>query len=120
MEYVKFIVFALILFFMIQRILPSKGVRNISTLDLKKELKDKEKEFVDVRTLGEFKGNHISGFVNIPLHQLPQKLNVLTKDKEIVVICQSGMRSNKACKILKKHGFKQVTNVKGGMNAWSN
>lgn len=120
MEYIKYIVFALILFFIVQRMFPTKGVRDISTMELKNELKNINKEFVDVRTPGEFKGNHIRGFKNIPLHQLTQKINGLSKEKEIVVICQSGMRSNKACKILKKHGFKQVTNVKGGMNAWSN
>ena len=42
-----------------------------------------------------------------------------SKEKEIVVICQSGMRSMKATKTLKKLGFKNITNVKGGINAWS-
>ncbi|NRK74194.1 rhodanese-like domain-containing protein, partial [Salmonella enterica subsp. enterica serovar Typhi] len=42
----------------------------------------------------------------------------LSKDKEVVVICQSGMRSQNATKILKKLGFTNVTNVKGGMSAW--
>lgn len=102
------------------RFLPTKGVRNISAADLKNELKDRSnKQFVDVRTPGEFKGNHIRGFKNIPLHQLSNKANELTKEQEIIVICQSGMRSQKASKILKKMGFSKVTNVKGGMNAWS-
>lgn len=43
----------------------------------------------------------------------------LSKEREVVLICQSGMRSNKASKTLKKSGFEKVTNVKGGMNAWS-
>ena len=38
---------------------------------------------------------------------------------EVVVICQSGMRSKQASKLLRKQGFNKVTNVKGGMNAWS-
>ncbi|MGG3924306.1 rhodanese-like domain-containing protein, partial [Geobacillus thermodenitrificans] len=41
-----------------------------------------------------------------------------SKEKEVVVICQSGMRSQKASKWLKKMGFQHVTNVKGGLNAW--
>ncbi|MCA1030741.1 rhodanese-like domain-containing protein [Bacillus timonensis] len=116
MEYVVIILVAL---FIGMRMLPTKGVKNITTAQLKDELKDKNKQFVDVRTVGEFKGNHIRGFKNIPLHQLSQKANELSKDKEVIVICQSGMRSNKASKVLKKQGFKQVTNVKGGMSAWS-
>ncbi|HYK73427.1 MAG TPA: rhodanese-like domain-containing protein, partial [Pseudoneobacillus sp.] len=92
--------------------------RQISTIELKSELTDKNKQFVDVRTPGEFKGNHIRGFKNIPLHVLTQKANELSKDMEVVVICQSGMRSQKATKVLKKLGFTKITNVKGGVSAW--
>jgi rhodanese-related sulfurtransferase len=100
--------------------MPIKGVRNISTAELKNELKDKNKLFVDVRTPGEFKGNHIRQFKNIPLNLLAQKAEKeLSKDKEVIVICQSRMRSGQASKILKKLGYTKVTNVKGGMNAWS-
>jgi rhodanese-related sulfurtransferase len=119
MDYLNYIIFALILIFFITRVFPAKGVRKISTIDLKKELKDKNKQFIDVRTPGEFKANNIREFMNFPLQQLPNKLDQLSKDKEVVVICQSGMRSSNACKVLKKYGFKQITNVKGGMSAWS-
>jgi rhodanese-related sulfurtransferase len=119
MEYLNYIIPAFLVFFLIQKMLPSKGVKQISTTDLKNQLNDKNKQYIDVRTPGEFKGNSIRGFKNIPLHQLANKVNDLSKEKEVVVICQSGMRSNKASKLLKKHGFQQVTNVKGGMSAWS-
>ncbi|WP_286231578.1 rhodanese-like domain-containing protein [Neobacillus mesonae] len=119
MEYVNYILIGLFLILIIRRILPVKGVRQISATELKNELKDKNKQFVDVRTPGEFKGNHIREFKNIPLHQLAQKSNELSKEKEVVVICQSGMRSQKASKILKNLGFTKVTNVKGGMSGWA-
>ncbi|NPC93750.1 rhodanese-like domain-containing protein [Bacillus sp. WMMC1349] len=119
MEYLNYLLIALFLFFIINRIIPAKGVRQISTTDLKNELKDKKKQFVDVRTPEEFKGNSIRGFKNLPLHQLTQIAEKeLSKDKEVIVICQSGMRSQKASKLLKKLGFTKVTNVKGGMSAW--
>jgi rhodanese-related sulfurtransferase len=103
-----------------KRFLPIKGVNNISTTELRTLLNDKNKQFVDVRTPGEYKGNHIKGFKNIPLHQIAQKAEKeLSKEKEVVVICQSGMRSQNASKVLKKLGYTNVTNVKGGMNAWS-
>lgn len=115
----NYIVIGLFLLFIIQRIVPTKGVRHITTADLKEEIKNKDKQFVDVRTPGEFKGNHIRGFKNIPLHQLSQKADKeLSKEKEVIVICQSGMRSQKASKMLKKLGYTKVTNVKGGMSAW--
>ena len=120
MDYVNYLVIALFLFFIFKRYLPTKGVNNISTTDLKAELNDKTKQFVDVRTPGEYKGNHIKGFKNVPLNQLAQKAEKeLSKEKEVIVICQSGMRSRQASKILKKLGFSKVTNVKSGMNAWS-
>jgi rhodanese-related sulfurtransferase len=118
MEYLNYVIPAILLFFLLQRLVPTKGVRQISTIDLKSELKDHTKQFIDVRTPAEFKSNSISGFKNIPLHQLTQKINSLAKDKEVVVICQSGMRSQKATKTLKKLGFTKITNVKGGVSAW--
>lgn len=119
MEYINYIVIALFVFFILNRIIPAKGVKHISTTELKNELKDKNKQFVDVRTPGEFKGNRIKEFKNIPLHELSQKAEKeLSKDKEVIVICQSGMRSQKASKTLKKLGFTNVTNVKGGLSAW--
>ena len=118
MEYINYLFIALLIFLIVNRFIPTKGVRNISTTELKNELNDKNKQFVDVRTPGEFKGNHIKGFKNVPLHQLAQKATELSKDKEVVVICQSGMRSQKASKQLKKLGFTKVTNVRGGMSAW--
>jgi rhodanese-related sulfurtransferase len=118
MEYINYIVIGLILVFFVQRFIPTKGVKHITTTELKKELNDKNKQYIDVRTPGEFKGNHIRGFKNMPLHQLSQKANELSKDKEVVVICQSGMRSQKATKVLKKLGFTKITNVKGGVSTW--
>lgn len=118
MEYINYAIFALLLLLLIKRFIPVKGIRNISTSELKSELNDNKKQFIDVRTPVEFNGNHIKGFKNIPLHQLAQKSKGLAKDKEVVVICQSGMRSQKASKALKKLGFTQITNVKGGVSAW--
>jgi len=120
MDFINYVLLALFIVFIVYRIMPTRGVRNISTTDLKNELKDKNKLFIDVRTPGEYKGNHIREFKNIPLNLLAQKADKeLTKDKEVIVICQSGMRSGQASKILKKLGYTKVTNVKGGMNAWS-
>lgn len=119
MEYVQYLFVALIIIFIVYRFLPTKGVRHISTGTLKNELGATNKQLIDVRTPGEFKGNHIKGFTNIPLAELATKAkNTLSKEKEVIVICQSGMRSQQASRTLKKLGFTNVTNVKGGMSAW--
>ncbi|OWV38846.1 sulfurtransferase [Bacillus spizizenii] len=107
-----------LLWIVFRRFLPVQGIKQITTADLKSELKNKDKQFIDVRTPYEFRTRHIKGFKNIPLSTLPRQTNQLSKDKEVFVICQSGMRSLKASKILKKEGFKNITNIKGGMNTW--
>ena len=113
MEWIFIIV---IVAFFVWKMMPSKGVKTITTTDLKNILSDQDKVFVDVRTPAEYKSRNIRQFKNIPLGSSFSKL---PKDKEIVVICQSGMRSNNACKQLKKLGFEHVTNVRGGMSAWN-
>jgi rhodanese-related sulfurtransferase len=109
------IIIAVIATFFIWRIKPTKGVQSISAAQLKNMLNDKDKIFIDVRTPAEYKGRHISQFKNIPLGS---SFDNLPKDKEVIVICQSGMRSSQACKQLKKQGFERVTNVRGGMSAY--
>lgn len=108
------IIFIVIAFFA-WRLKPAKGVQSISTAQLKNILNDKDKVFIDVRTRAEFKGRNIPQFKNIPLGS---NFDKLPKDKEIVVICQSGMRSGQACRQLKKQGFERVTNVRGGISAY--
>ena len=115
MEYV--ILFFGVLY-LIWRFVPAKGIKQITTSELKEELKNKHNQFIDVRTPGEFKQNSIKSFKNMPLNELSNKAEALAKDKPVVVICQSGMRSSNAARLLKKRGFKEIINVKGGMNAW--
>ncbi len=93
-----------------------KGVQNINGKELKSIVGKQGKYFIDVRTVGEYRGNHMKGFQNIPLNDLASKTNQLDKNREVIVICQSGMRSKQAAKMLKKLGFQHVINVSGGMN----
>ena len=109
------IIIVAVVAFLAWRMKPVKGVKTISTAQLKPILNDKDKVFVDVRTPGEFKSRSIQQFKNIPLGS---DFSKLPKDKEIIVICQSGMRSKQACNQLKKLGFEKVTNVRGGMSAY--
>ncbi len=109
------ILIGVLLAFIAWRMMPAKGVKQISTTQLKTMINDKDKVFVDVRTPGEYKSRNVKQFKNIPLGS---DFSKLPRDKEIVVICQSGMRSKQACKQLKKLGYEKVTNVRGGMSAY--
>lgn len=102
----------------LKNMMPAAGVRQVTAAELKKDTGKKEKQWIDVRTPGEFKAGHIAGFKNIPLHQLSARLKELDPQQEVVVVCQSGMRSQKAARLLKKKGFKYIANVAGGIGAW--
>lgn len=118
MEYVVYIIIGLLILFMISRMLPVKGVKNLSPNEIKPKLKDGKVQFIDVRTPGEYKSDHVKQFKNLPLQSLKNQINTLDKNKEVVVICRSGSRSMNACRLLKKEGFNHLTNVRGGMNVW--
>src|SRR5699024_3063287 len=117
MEYIILIIFVL---FIMSRMLPVKGVKNLTHEEIKPKLKNKDTQFIDVRTPGEYQSGHVNKFKNIPLQSLKDQSKQLKKDKEIVVICRSGNRSMRACRILKKQGFENLTNVRGGINMWRN
>ena len=75
---------------------------------------------LDVRENAEFAMGHIVDARHIPLNQLEGRLSELQKWKEkpIVVNCQGGKRSARACAVLRKNGFTNVSNLTGGMTAW--
>ena len=75
---------------------------------------------LDVRSMAEFKDGHIVNAVNIPLNSLGTNLKQLEKyrSRPIVAVCRSGSRSGSACSLLRKHGFENVKNLRGGMLAW--
>jgi phage shock protein E len=70
-----------------------------------RELVKNGAQIIDVRTNDEFRGNHVPGSVNIPLHTLEANLSRIRKDRPIITCCASGMRSASAKNILKASGF---------------
>jgi adenylyltransferase/sulfurtransferase len=74
---------------------------------------------IDVREPHEFQICRIPGSTLIPLGELPKRLNELDPSAEYVMHCKMGGRSAKAVELLKQSGFKNVTNMTGGITAWS-
>lgn len=81
--------------------------------DLEKLPRDGSVILLDTRTMGEFKRGHIEGFVNIPVDELRERLDELETGKPVYVICQSGLRSYIASRILEGNGF-EAYNFAGG------
>lgn len=69
---------------------------------------------IDVRTPQEFKGGHFKGSKNIPLPTINQQINKL-KNKEVILVCRSGMRAAQARGILKSQGI-----IAHNAGAWQN
>lgn len=74
--------------------------------------------FLDVRKQEEWDQYHIAGSTLIPLDQLKDRVNELPRDKDIVVVCRSGRRSQSGASILQKAGFTHVSSMSGGLQTW--
>ena len=70
-------------------------------------------KIIDVRTPEEFRDGAYPGAVNIPLSELGQRLSEISKDKPVVLYCQSGARSASAARKLKQAGYTDVINAGG-------
>ncbi len=92
----------------------------ITPRELKDRLDKGDKLFIlDVREPWEYSMAKIEGSVLIPLGTLPQSLDKLDRNTEIVAHCHHGMRSADAVGFLLQQGFTNVKNLVGGIDAWS-
>ena len=98
--------------FMIENI--AKGVlKQWHLADVDTLPRDGSVTLLDTRTVEEFAHGHIDGFTNIPVDELRERRGELDKSKPVYVICQSGLRSYIACRILAGNGF-DCYNFSGG------
>jgi hydroxyacylglutathione hydrolase len=96
--------------------LPLARIEQIDVHELDKRLPGLN--VLDVRMESEWGAGAISDAQQIPLHELPARLNEADLTKPMAVICGSGYRSTIAAAILVRAGAVQLTNVMGGMTAW--
>ena len=88
-------------------------VRQFFLEDLEALPRDGSVTLLDTRTPGEYAAGHMEGFVNIPVDELRQRIGELEAGKPVYVVCQSGLRSYLACRILAQHGY-DCFNFSGG------
>lgn len=98
--------------------LPLSKVEQIGPEEYASNKKDPGLFLVDARDPQTFKKEHIPGAVNIPSPDLRTRHIELPKDKTILVICNSGIRSSLGVSILKQNGFEKVKNFAGGMKGY--
>lgn len=100
---------ALVLYFVWRFFKLSKAKQQVPTL------LEKGGVIVDVRSPSEFKNGSRSGSINIPLDQLDRRASELNPEVPVILCCASGARSGRAASMLKRKGFKSVTNI----GSWS-
>lgn len=71
---------------------------------LSQKIKTGNVTIVDVRTPGEFMGGHVAGSINIPLNEVPHRVDEFKNMKEVILCCASGGRSMQATAFLKQYG----------------
>jgi rhodanese-related sulfurtransferase len=102
---------------------PSATPSSLSAVEAKSYLGDHPEALVlDVRNPDEWNDalGHIEGAQQIPVHELGARIAEIDawRDKPIIAVCRSGVRSQRAAEMLRAAGFKLVLNLAGGMGAW--
>ncbi len=100
-------------------VLTVRGKR-ASPLEVTQLINRGKSTIVDVRDAAEFAKGHLRDARHIPLAELAQRAGELekSKNKTIVLVCQKGVRSSSAAKVLAKAGFDDVVSLDGGVAAW--
>ena len=98
----------------------NNGIPQMSVQELKQRLDGGEDVFVlDVREPYEIQIANIGGKL-IPMNEVPGRLAEIPQDREVVVYCRSGARSQRVAEFLAQQGHPNVKNLAGGILAWAN
>src|SRR5699024_790715 len=104
--------------FIFYKILPIRGVERITVYELRPQLKEEYVQLIDVSPRARYNQFHIYGFKNITLMDIRKGSKQLDKNKKTSLICQTATKGNEASKRLKRRGFKNLANVRGGLSTW--
>ena len=96
------------------------GGAQLGTLDVTRLMNQGGTLVLDIREAEDFAAGHLPRARHIPLSQLSNRVEEIGKykDKTVIVTCRNGSRAGAANRVLKKAGFKNVFELRGGINAW--
>lgn len=95
-------------------------VQNVSASELQALMGPSDQMVIlDVRSAEEYDGGHIPGAVNIPLDELPDRLDELSPGVPTACVCSGGFRSIQAAQMLVDAGFSTVLNLEDGLRNWT-
>jgi len=115
------LVVGIIIVLIIANKINKRGITMVNAQQARDLIKDSTTVVLDVRSTQEFAQGHIQGARLIPVSEIDTRISELAdlKDRPILVYCHAGSRSSTASRILLKNGFKKVSNLQGGITAWS-
>ena len=91
----------------------------MSAPELAAHLESASPLLLDVREPWEFDTCHIEGSINVPMGQVPQRIDELQDADEIIVICHHGVRSQQVICYLLQYDVDKLVNLDGGVDAWA-
>ncbi|MDH4151145.1 MAG: rhodanese-like domain-containing protein [Betaproteobacteria bacterium] len=99
---------------------PFRAGREVSVFEAVQLINRKDAVVIDVRDTGEYEAGHLANAKHVAEKQLTDRLQDLEKFKNrpMIVVCHSGMRSGTAVQVLRRSGFDQAVNMRGGIGAW--
>ncbi|PSJ18063.1 rhodanese-like domain-containing protein [Nitrosomonas supralitoralis] len=100
--------------------LTQRGIKEVDARAVVQLINYQDALVLDVRDDSEYAAGHLPNSKHIPAEKIAERWTEIQKFKEkpIVVIYRSGIRSNNPSQVLKKNGFLQVINLMGGIDAW--
>ena len=117
-----FIAFVIVLILLMQTYFQglTRKFSMLNTAEATTLINRQEPVVIDVRSENEFKEGHIANAIHIPLADLKDNADKLTKHagKPLLLYCKSGPRSDEACKILSKQGLTDLHCLNGGVLSW--
>ncbi len=113
-----FALLALILWTELRRF--TRGYQDLAPQQAVRLINDEDPLILDVREANEVRQGRIRGARHIPMSQLARRLDDLqdARGRKVLVYCRSGQRSGHAASLLRKQGFEEVYNLRGGILAW--
>lgn len=108
---------AFIIYIIVRSIYQRTYLKTLTEEEFRKDYR--KAQLIDVREPNEFDNGHILGARNIPLTQMKMRLKEIRKDKPVYLYCESGTRSARAATVLKKNGYGDLNQLKGGFKKWS-
>ena len=97
---------------------PLGAVPQLTAEELARTMSDGEVQVIDVRGANEWDAGHLPGAPNMPLATLATRVAEISRDRPVVVQCQTGGRSAIAASLLRARGVERVANLRGGFVAW--